>query len=807
MALPKFECISGGAPLVVIQADEKFADGKVSSQTPLKTLRLFVYGCDLGHPRLRHRECKKRRNHWLPFVGVRRTTGFGRGCYLLQKHCRDYPPFTPRIAASYLGSPRDRADSVLPRPTRKIGESRRRVERAATPIYSRTLSSTRWRRCLRLRTSWRIPTFAAEPPLVHRVAAGGRSGMAASRAAEVASSSVDRVIDDSTAVALPARFHLSCGRNIEAGPIAHRTAGGSSEGSETRTMQRQGECLTQTIKRRHGGSLSRYRSSRGHARLISPPAQDTHPTLDLIPLDAARRQELNAGTTHPRPPCMAFGSMGSSGAGVLRAFENARQFLEAVLGHTTTCREHRLMLKLEPSKIVLTILSEVALAALNHDTDNPCLLQLRQSSEDSSTMKYDVFRDIGHSISAAHIQAELLKVLPVELATVNVLNSLAETIISALPTNFCAFLGQIAEDMNPKSSSQWLAKCLAPVISAIQEGATKVPLDATPLHIPTQKEDEHLALVQRLGGLYAADRADLDTAIIHSFSLTRFNLSDITKLSIPASFWARPGATSPKALSAYALSGKTFFAMLIKRFVGARADIGPADYWTFVDRLTSDGFTQRLVKSTAVLLGRAHLDVAEVAEAFHTYVGAYLASTVHGELRFRTWLLQPLEFVVAYAVKTLAARRVSRQRKAAKMAAKQEEVKTTGGKPKSSKRAAEVEADAEVEMGGKAKAEAEAPRTVWSKKRRILPATKAPLSEATNSPSVTSQQPAASHPQPADPVAVALTKENRRVCAERSARGRHARRPIGKDFKTITTFFKFDTAYHISANMTKRWMN
>ncbi|KAJ7631839.1 hypothetical protein DFH06DRAFT_1337363 [Mycena polygramma] len=110
------------------------------------------------------------------------------------------------------------------------------------------------------------------------------------------------------------------------------------------------------------------------------------------------------------------------------------------------------------------------------------------------------------------------------------------------------------------------------------------------------------------------------------------------------------------------------------------------------------------------------------------------------------------------------------------MAAKQEEVKTAGSKPKTSKRAAEAEADAEVEMGGKAKAKAKAPRAVWSKKPRLLPPTKAPLSDVTNTSSAASQQPA-SHPQPADPAAVALAKEKRRVCAERSARGRRARRP------------------------------
>ncbi|KAJ7631838.1 hypothetical protein DFH06DRAFT_1222994 [Mycena polygramma] len=151
----------------------------------------------------------------------------------------------------------------------------------------------------------------------------------------------------------------------------------------------------------------------------------------------------------------------------------------------------------------------------------------------------------------------------------------------------------------------------------------------------------------------ATDRADLNTAIVRSFSFTKFDVSEVTRLSIPASFWARPGATSPQTLSAYALSGKTSLAMLVKRFVGTRAHISAADYAIFVDCLTSDGFTERLVKATAVLLGKAHLDVAEVAEAFHTYVGAYLASTVHGELRFRAWLLQPLEFVVAHAVTAL----------------------------------------------------------------------------------------------------------------------------------------------------------
>ncbi|KAJ7631837.1 hypothetical protein DFH06DRAFT_693835 [Mycena polygramma] len=190
-----------------------------------------------------------------------------------------------------------------------------------------------------------------------------------------------------------------------------------------------------------------------------------------------------------------------------------------VLGHTTTCLEHRLMLKLEPSKIVLTCvrtlilfltmsaaaagtLSEVALAAVNNDTDNPCLLQVREIGLNAKNSdEYAVLRDIGHSTSAAHIQARLLGVLPVELSTAIVLSSLTETIISALPTNFCAFVGQIAGDVNPQLSTQWLTKCLATVISAVQEGAAKVPLNATPLHISTQREDEKLALVQRLGGL------------------------------------------------------------------------------------------------------------------------------------------------------------------------------------------------------------------------------------------------------------------------------------------------------------------
>ncbi|KAJ7671372.1 hypothetical protein DFH06DRAFT_1366145 [Mycena polygramma] len=108
--------------------------------------------------------------------------------------------------------------------------------------------------------------------------------------------------------------------------------------------------------------------------------------------------------------------------------------------------------------------------------------------------------------------------------------------------------------------------------------------------------------------------AGLQLAMFRSFSLASFRLSPITRLSIPAAFWARPGATTPERLAAYTLSGKTALELLYKRYVLVELQLNdPADRRLFVDIFTSDEFAQRLVKATGVLLGKAPLDVADVA--------------------------------------------------------------------------------------------------------------------------------------------------------------------------------------------------
>ncbi|KAJ7631836.1 hypothetical protein DFH06DRAFT_1303534 [Mycena polygramma] len=223
--------------------------------------RLLLYGRDLGHPGIRQRECMKRRNRRLPFL--------------------------------FWISTRSSRLSLL-RPMHKIGESRRRVERVATTdrIQARWAQPAGADACASARAGAGIPTFAAETPLVHRetVLLLGRSGMAASRAAEVAGSSVDRVIDDSTAVALPARFHLSLSLSR---PTWRSRVGEISRQARLLIEQREQvqKATNETrikLSRDDTAALSGYRSSCGDPGLLTLPAQDTHPTLDLILLDAAR---------------------------------------------------------------------------------------------------------------------------------------------------------------------------------------------------------------------------------------------------------------------------------------------------------------------------------------------------------------------------------------------------------------------------------------------------------------------------------------------------------------------------------------
>ncbi|KAJ7932092.1 hypothetical protein B0H13DRAFT_1857223 [Mycena leptocephala] len=153
---------------------------------------------------------------------------------------------------------------------------------------------------------------------------------------------------------------------------------------------------------------------------------------------------------------------------------------------------------------------------------------------------------------------------------------------------------------------------------------------------------------------YLADPEALEAAVIRSLNLSSFSVSPISRLAIEPSFWTKPGATTPNAIAVYARVGKATLDALLKRILLVELAVSVTDSELLMPSLSAP----KVFKHLLTIMGKAGaqyslLEPSIVSTSFQVYVGAYLASTEHALLRFRSWFAEPFSKMAKYVISTL----------------------------------------------------------------------------------------------------------------------------------------------------------
>ncbi|KAJ7116673.1 hypothetical protein C8R44DRAFT_880029 [Mycena epipterygia] len=346
-----------------------------------------------------------------------------------------------------------------------------------------------------------------------------------------------------------------------------------------------------------------------------------------------------------------------------------------------------------PAEVLVAAVRTSILTHKNHPyaRDIVTTLALMQPDNDNrdedAKRKFEKSRLLGKSTLEAFLDNELDPILaPKNLATREVLDIVIRSIITELepgnpaditllrpPNIFCAAVGVMVAGIDPRSFQNWIGHCLRRILLAVREAAETIPAPPMAAEEAEPSDQATVVLLRHMASpnyarvplqvlaptsltptppkprlLIMASPArsqlvlkpELQNAVTHRASLASYTISPAPPLAQDS--WGRLATESSKRQSCRRIGTSAFKRLAVTLVYLLSGDNQSCEEDAFIHAvLTSSATCARVLKvlyqDVAKCSFRRGQDTPAVLDAFVIYIGAQVASSADGYIRFQPW--------------------------------------------------------------------------------------------------------------------------------------------------------------------------